>query len=427
MKTFSIISLGCHKNLIDSEYICEQLIQAGYKHLSDESQADTIVVNTCAFLNSAVEESIQTMLECIEEGKEVICAGCLVSRYREELLAELPEIRLFAGPGTYANISVALEKDQAYLAPVFDTVVSRSFCSTGSVAYLKISEGCSNRCNYCLIPTLRGELISKPMNIVLTECRGLVERGAREIILVGQDLGSYGRDAGISYGLETLIEQISTIEDIAWIRVMYVHPFSLNPELIEMISSNPKVCPYIDLPIQHVSEKVLRAMGRRGGASAIRKAFDLLGHHEDIWVRSTVMVGHPGEDQESFEELRSFISEGHIEHLGVFGFSSEPGTPSYAMQKKVDNQTIEFRRNCIMSIQQEISRKKLESLIGKTIQVLVEDYHPDTELLLKARASFQAPDVDGMVIINQGNAIFGNFYPVEIRETLEYDLIGRII
>ncbi|MBN1635470.1 MAG: 30S ribosomal protein S12 methylthiotransferase RimO [Deltaproteobacteria bacterium] len=427
MKTFSIVSLGCHKNLVDSEYICERLIQAGYRQVSDESQAATIVVNTCAFLRCAVEESIQTMLECIEEGKEVICAGCLVSRYRDELLAELPEIRLFAGPGTYANIPVALEKNQSYLAPVFDAVVSRSFCSTGSVAYLKISEGCSNRCNYCLIPALRGELISKPMNAILDESRGLVERGAREIILVGQDLGSYGRDIGLSYGLETIIEQISTIEGITWIRVMYVHPASLSPELIELISSNPKVCPYIDLPIQHVSEKVLRAMGRRGGAAAIRKAFELLDPHEDIWVRSTVMVGHPGEDQEDFEELKAFISEGHIEHLGVFGFSPEPGTPSYAMRKQVDNQTIELRRNSIMSIQQAISCKKLGSLIGKTIQVLVEDYHPETELLLKARASFQAPDVDGMVIINQGNATFGNFYPVEIRETLEYDLIGRII
>jgi ribosomal protein S12 methylthiotransferase len=428
MKRFSFVSLGCPKNLVDSEYICERFQLSGYTLTQNPDHADFVVVNTCAFLESAVEESINALLEYVQEGKEVICTGCLVSRYREELLKELPEIRMFAAPGTYGEIVAAYQKSEKYLGPAFGSVVSRSFFTGRSSAYLKVSEGCSNRCNYCLIPMIRGEHVSKPLAEVVTECTRLADSGAKEIILVAQDLGSYGKDLAAEEGIVELIERISLIDAVEWVRLMYVHPASLSKPLVEALKTNPKVCPYIDLPIQHVSETVLQAMGRRGGAWAVRKAFDLLrSASSDIWIRSTVMVGHPGEDKQSFKELERFIIDGNVDHLGVFAYSAEPGTLSSLMMDIPGRRITLQRQNRLMAIQQGISKKRLHKLVGKRVKVLIEGYHPDTELLLKGRASFQAPEVDGAVIINEGGADAGTFCEVEITDSHEYDLIGNII
>jgi ribosomal protein S12 methylthiotransferase len=428
MKHFSLVSLGCPKNLVDSEYICECLQKEGFTFTEDSSLADVVVVNTCSFLASAVEESINTMLEFIQDGKEVICAGCLVSRYREELLKELPEVKLFAAPGSYGGIATAYRSGEKFLAPVFGSVTGRTLFSGRSSAYLKVSEGCSNRCNYCLIPAIRGDLVSKPYTDVITECTNLADSGAKEIILVAQDLGSYGKDRPGEVGLAELIEGISRIKAVEWIRLMYVHPASLNEALVNIIRTNPKVCPYIDLPIQHVSEKVLQAMGRKSGAEAVRHAFDLLrSDTHEIWVRSTVMVGHPGEDDQSFLELEHFIEQGHIDHLGVFTYSAEPGTKSSLMPDAPRRQVSLKRKHRIMAIQQEISKNRLHKLVGKRVKVLIEGYHPESDLLLVGRASFQAPDVDGSVVINEGGADSGKICEVEIIDSMEYDLIGKII
>ncbi|MGI6398587.1 MAG: 30S ribosomal protein S12 methylthiotransferase RimO [Desulfomonilia bacterium] len=427
MNRIALVSLGCPKNLVDSEYICQRLLAAGYPLESDPGKADTIVVNTCAFLTESVEESIQTLLGYLQEGKEVVCTGCLVSRYGRELLDELPEVRLFAGPGTYDRLVDALQSDARYVAPEFTGVVKRSYTTTGASAYVKVSEGCSNNCSYCLIPSLRGGLVSKPPRDIIDECRDLAASGVKEIILVAQDLGGYGRDHEGYPHLSSLLKDISRIEDIQWIRLMYMHPASLDEPLVTAMRDNPKVVPYLDLPIQHVSETVLKAMGRRGGADAVRKALRLLDDiYPDIWIRSTVMVGHPGEDEQAFSELEEFILTGRIDHLGVFAYSPEEGTRSASLLGEIPQEVKNARRDRIMEIQQSISRRRLASLVGEKVQVLVEGYHPETDLLLAGRAPFQAPEVDGMVIITEGTPSFGTFSEVEITDTMEYDLLGRI-
>ncbi len=428
MNRIALVSLGCPKNLVDSEYICENLIAAGCTVVSDPAAADAVVVNTCSFLTSAVEESIDTMLRYIEEGKEVICAGCMVSRYGKDLLAELPEVKLFAGPGTYAGLAEALGSGTRYLPPRFDGVVRRSTTTTGPYAYVKVSEGCSNHCRYCLIPSIRGELVSKPFGDIIDECRDLSARGVKEIILVAQDLGSYGCDMDRTSRLPALIEGLSLLEGIAWIRLMYMHPATTGDKVVRAMMESPKVVPYIDLPIQHISEKVLRAMGRKGGADAVWKAIELLRSGEQsIWIRSTVMVGHPGEDDAAFAELEDFISKGYIDHLGAFTYSAEQGTKSASLGDTLPREEKDRRMGRIMALQQGISRKRLKSLRGKTIPVLVEGRHPETDLLLVGRSEFQAPEVDGHVIINEGDAEFGSFSRVEITGTMEYDLLGRIV
>jgi ribosomal protein S12 methylthiotransferase len=428
MKRIALVSLGCPKNLVDSEFILEQLERAGYTIVPDHAHADTVVVNTCAFLTEAVEESIETMLEFASNGKEVVCTGCLVSRYGEELLRELPEVTLFAAPGTYDGLASALRSGTRYLPACFSGVVRRSCRTTGPYAYVKVSEGCSNHCSYCLIPRIRGELVSKPCREIIDECRNLALQGVREIILVAQDLGSYGLDRANGIRLEHLVEKISLIDEVSWIRLMYMHPATTTGSVVKAMADNPKVVPYIDLPIQHVSSRVLTAMGRKGGSDAVRKAFDLLRSQAgDIWIRSTLMVGHPGEDERAFEELEDFVRNGYIDHLGVFAYSPEEGTLSSSLDDPLPGKVKEARRQRIMEIQQDISRKRLRSLLGKRIPVLVEGPHPETDLLLVGRSGFQAPEVDGTVIINDGFAPFGSFSEVEITGTMEYDLVGRIV
>jgi len=428
MKRIAIVSLGCHKNLVDSEFICEKLMEAGYTIEFDPDESECVIVNTCSFLTSAVEESIQTILELIDDGKEVICTGCLVSRYGEDLLKELPEVALFAGPGTYENLPLALAQNKRYLPPVYSGVVKRSFITTGASAYVKISEGCSNHCSYCLIPKLRGKLISKPACDIIDECEQLAAHGVKEIILIAQDVGSYGKDLGREDALTGLVEKISMISSIQWIRIMYMHPDSLSESLAACISDNPKVCPYIDLPVQHIADNVLKKMGRKGGADAVFRALDLLrSKASDISVRSTIMVGHPGEDEHAFAELENFVAKGYFDHLGVFAYSPEEGSASVMMRDHPDEEVRSQRQERIMAIQQDISKARLQSLLGRKIKVFIEGFHPETELLLKGRATFQAPDVDGHIIINEGTADFGSFYDVEIIDTMEYDLVGRIV
>ncbi|MDT8272568.1 MAG: 30S ribosomal protein S12 methylthiotransferase RimO [Desulfomonilia bacterium] len=425
---YSVISLGCHKNLVDSEYLCEQIITGGGILEQDPDNADIVVVNTCSFLTSAVEESIDSLLEFISRGKQVICAGCMISRYGRDLLDELPEVALFIGPGRYAELIDAITSGQLYLSPKFDSVVSRSFCTTGASAFVKVSEGCSNHCNYCLIPSIRGELTSKPIEAVSEECRVLADGGVREIILVAQDLGSYGADTADPESLPRLLEKVALIEGISWIRLMYVHPASLTEDLVKAMRDIDKICPYIDLPIQHCSETVLKAMGRRGGSHAVRRAIDLLNSTlEDIWIRTTVMVGHPGEDETAFAELETVISQGHFAHLGVFCFSPEQGTRSYSMKNRPNKTRAQSRRNRIMALQQDISKKRLHKLIGEEVQVLVEGIHPETDFLFIGRTGFQAPDVDGVTIITEGTVERGRLHQVNITDANDYDLIGTVL
>ena len=424
-KGFSIISLGCPKNLVDSEYICERLSGAGFSMMNDPGEAEVVIVNTCAFLESSVKESIDTMLEWVDRGKEVVCTGCIVSLYGKELRNELPEIKVFAGPGTYDKLSRMIQKGNAYSMPVFGSVFGRTFTSTKGYAYVKISEGCSNHCNYCLIPMLRGELTSRPDAAIVEECGNLINKGARELILIGQDLGGYGKDLGLKDGLPALVEKISALDRDVWIRLMYIHPASLTKRLVSTMMENPNVCRYIDIPIQHISDKVLNKMGRKGGRKAVEGSLSMLSQ-AGIWIRTTLMVGHPGEDERAFSDLVELVNSGIFGSMGAFIYSPEPGTQSASMLQ-VDAAEKARRFKKIMSLQKQVSRKRLKGLAGKTEKVLIEGFHPETELLLKGRTGFQAPEIDGMTIISDGSAPFGDFAEVKFIRSTDYDLIGRIV
>lgn len=419
-----IVSLGCPKNLVDSEYICEQFGPA-YAFVNDPAEAEIVVVNTCAFLTSAVEEAIETLLEFVEAGKKVICTGCLVSRYGRELLDEIPELVLVAGPGSYGRILEAYEQQTTYLAPRFDNVVSRSLVSTGASAYVKISEGCSNHCSFCLIPSLRGELLSKPEAEIIAECRRLLDSGVKELILIGQDLGSYGRDRGAK-ALPQLLEQLAGLAGLEWLRVMYIHPETLTAEMLALIGGHERICSYLDMPVQHVNDAVLQLMGRAGGTAAVREKVALV-KQRGIWLRSTVMVGHPGEDAAAFEELLGFVAEGHFDHLGAFTFSAEEGTRSAALGDGIAPEVKQERYERIMAAQQAVSKQRLKALKGRRFKTLIEGYHPETELLLRGRTEFQAPEIDGFMVINEGGADAGTFATVEVAGSLDYDLVGRIV
>jgi ribosomal protein S12 methylthiotransferase len=425
-KGFSIISLGCPKNLVDSEYICERLLGAGFTMMNDAREAEIVIVNTCAFLGSSVRESIETMLEWIDQGKEVVCTGCIVSRYGKELRNELPEIKVFAGPGTYDKLPRMIQKGDACCSmTVFGSVAGRTFTSTRGHAYVKISEGCSNHCNYCLIPTLRGELVSRPDKLIIEECGTLINKGARELILIGQDLGGYGKDNGIKDGLPGLVEKISALDRDVWVRLMYVHPASLTKRLVRVVMENPNVCRYMDIPIQHISDKVLKFMGRKGGRKAVESSLSML-KEAGIWIRTTLMVGHPGEDEKAFLELAALVDSGLFGSMGAFNYSPEPGTIS-ASRPQIGAVEKAGRLRKIMGLQKKVSRKRLKGLVGNTGKVLIEGYHPETGLLLKGRTEFQAPDIDGITIINEGSAPFGAFAGVEFIRSTDYDLIGRIV
>lgn len=424
-KSFSIISLGCPKNLVDSEYICERLSGAGFSIVNDAGESDVVIVNTCAFLESSVKESIDTMLEWIDRGKEVVCTGCIVSRYGKELESEFPEIKVFAGPGTYDKLPGMIMKGKACAMPLFGSVTGRTFTSTRGYAYVKVSEGCSNYCSYCLIPSLRGELASKPETLIIEECKNLIKKGARELILIGQDLGSYGKDTGARDALPGLVKKISALNRDVWIRLMYIHPASLTQRLVETMMENPNVCRYADIPIQHISDNVLEKMGRKGGRKAVERSLAML-DDAGIWIRTTLMVGHPGEDDKAFSELIGLVDSGIFGSMGAFAYSPEPGTPSAAMPQI--NEAVKKRRlKRIMSLQKKVSKKRLKMLTGRREKVLVEGFHPETGLLLTGRTDFQAPDVDGMTMINEGSAAFGDFAEVELLRSTDYDLIGRII
>lgn len=424
-KSFSIISLGCPKNLVDSEYICEKLSGAGFTMVNETGESDVVIVNTCAFLQSSVRESIDTMLEWLDRGKEVVCTGCIVSRYGKDLKKEFPEIKVFAGPGTYDKLPRMIMEGDACAKPLFGSVTARTFTSTRGYAYVKISEGCSNHCSYCLIPSLRGELVSKPEALVIEECGNLIKKGARELILIGQDLGGYGKERGVKDALPGLVKKLSALDRDVWIRLMYIHPASLTRRLVETMMENPNVCRYVDIPVQHISDSVLEKMGRKGGKNAVERSLAML-DDAGIWIRSTLMVGHPGEDEKAFSELAGLVDSGIFGSMGAFVYSPEAGTESAAMTQ-IEETVKKGRLKKIMSMQKKVSRKRLKTLIGRTEKVLVEGFHPETGLLLKGRTQFQAPDVDGMTMINEGSAPFGDFAKVELIRSTDYDLIGRIV
>lgn len=438
----SLISLGCPKNLVDSEVMLGQLPLDRYEIVTEESQADIIIVNTCSFINDAKEESVDTILEVAdykENGhcKMLVVAGCLPQRYKEKLSKQLPEVDLFLGTSEGARIVELIEEHLLTGSPtieigqpdyLYDHSVARVNSSPTYTSYVKIAEGCSNRCSYCIIPQLRGDLRSRSIDSVVEETRNLVSNGVTEIVLIAQDITAYGHDRQDGATLEKLLKELVKVDGVVWIRLLYAYPDGITDELIELIATEEKICNYLDLPLQHIDGQILKQMNRRLDEEGVRKLIARMREKiPDLTMRTSFIVGFPGETREQFDKLLHFVEEGHFERVGVFRYSREEGTASAKFDGQVPGQTKKSRLNRLMKAQARVSFNKNRALLGQTETVLVEGYSEETDLLLKGRGERQAPDIDGQFLITAGNADVGEYVQLTITDSSEYDLIGEIV
>lgn len=443
MKSVYVVSLGCPKNLVDTEMMLGLLDRAGYTSCAEAEDADLLLVNTCGFVQSAVEEGVEVILSLAEirekyPEKKLAVVGCMVQRYGKDLAVELPEVDLFIGTEGTQDIVGKLqalkqpEPQRVHLAPpafLLDSTVPRRLSTPSHRAYLKITEGCSNRCSYCLIPSLRGPLRSRPLADLVAEVEMLGSNKVRELTLVAQDLTAYGHDLGPgSPKLVELLRALLGAGSIPWLRLLYLHPVRVTQELLDFIAASPRIVPYLDIPLQHVSEKILRAMNRPYGARQIR---DLLSRIRatlpDAAIRTTFMVGFPGESEEDFAQLAAFMQEEQLDHVGIFGYSNEEGCAAHALPGQCDEEEKFRRRDHLMALQKEISLEKNQAVLGRVEHVLVEGRSKETDLLLEGRTRFQAPDVDGCVYITSGICNPGDIVEVRITEAHAYDLVGELV
>lgn len=440
MMKILFVSLGCDKNLVDSEVMLGLLTEKGYTFTDDEAEADIIVVNTCCFIGDAKEESVNTLLAMAEYKKEgslkaLIVTGCLAERYREEIMEEIPEVDAVLGTASYDHIAETIEDvlggAQKLLCEDVDRLVlteaKRILTTGGHYAHLKIAEGCDKHCTYCIIPKLRGSYRSVPMERLLQEAEELAGQGVRELILVAQETTMYGTDLYGEKRLHVLLRQLCRIKGIRWIRVQYCYPEEIYDELIRTIKEEPKICHYLDLPIQHASDRVLKRMGRRTNQQDLRRIVSGLREQiPDICLRTTLITGFPGETEEDIEELLQFVDELEFDRLGVFPYSLEEGTPAALMEEQVPEEIKEDRRSRIMELQQEISYEKAEAMIGKELWCMVEGKVVD-EAAYVARTYKDAPGVDGYLFIQTpAELMSGDFVRVRVTGAEEYDLIGEI-
>lgn len=438
----NMVSLGCPKNLVDAEVMLGVLAGHGFEITMDEKEADLIIVNTCAFIKEAREESVDAILDLADRKhdgkcKTLVVAGCLPQRYQEELSRELPEVDIFVGTGDYPRIAeIVAEKQEKdcqikYVGDpnyIFDENLPRLNSSPGWYAYMKIGEGCSNCCTYCIIPSLRGPYRSRPMDALVTEAEKLVRGGVREIILVSQDTTRYGSDLDEGSTLQELIRRIAAIEGLKWIRLMYTYPDGITDELIELLKTEPKLCRYLDMPIQHISDNILKMMNRRSNEEQIRNLVEKLRREvPDIALRTSIIVGFPGETVDDFLNLVQFVEKTRFDRLGVFCYSKEDGTPAAEMPDQVSERVKRERYRKLMKTQARLSFRRNRAMQGKVEQVIVEGYSEETELLLKGRTSRQAPDIDGQVYITSGTANVGDIVLCRITDSSDYDLIAEMV
>jgi len=438
----SLVSLGCPKNLVDSEVMLGHLPLDRYEIILDESQADIIIVNTCAFINDAKEESVDTILEVSdykEEGncKLLVVAGCLPQRYQNVLKEQLPEVDLFLGtaegPQIVELIEQQLQSDISVekVGPpdyLYDHETPRVNSSPTYTSYVKIAEGCSNHCSYCIIPQLRGKLRSRSIASVVAEAHHLADQGVTEIVLIAQDITDFGADRDDGATLEQLLKELVAIEKIVWIRLLYAYPDGITSELIELIATEEKICNYLDLPLQHIDDHILTQMNRHLDEQQTRELVQRLRDRiPDLTLRTSFIVGFPGETREQFDKLLKFVQEGHFERVGVFRYSREEGTSAAKFPEQIPARTKTSRLNKLMKAQARVSFAKNRSLVGCVEQVLVEGYSDETDLLLKGRSARQAPDIDGQYLITSGVADVGEYVQLKITDSSEYDLIGEIV
>jgi ribosomal protein S12 methylthiotransferase len=445
-----VISLGCSKNLVDTEVMLGHLDRDGCSYVTDPAEAEVLVVNTCGFIESAREESIRTVLEAArykETGKlrKLVVAGCMVQRYAEELRRNLPEVDVFLGLDQLDGIVAAARSAQAPrelpvlpatsvpsrpvpASYLYDDRTPRRLATAPWTAFVKIAEGCDHTCSFCAIPSFRGVFRSRRPESVVAEAHALAATGVREINLIAQDSSHYGRDLGAREGLAALLEELDRVQDLRWIRVHYLYPNTVTDHLVATMARLPRVVKYVDMPLQHAHASTLDRMRRGGSADRHR---DLLGRFlsamPEAALRTTLIVGFPGETDEEFDALLGFVAEGWFDHLGVFTYSHEEGTTAHDAVDDVPARVKEQRRDRLMRAQQEVVLRKNARLVGRVVEVLVEGAHPETEHLLVGRMAGQAPDVDGQVLLNEGEASPGTFVPVEIVETAGYDVVGRVV
>ena len=435
------ISLGCDKNLVDSEVMLGLLDKKGYQIVDSEEDADIIVVNTCCFIRDAKEESIQTILEMAEYKKEgklkaLIVTGCLAQRYQQEIIDEIPEVDAVLGTTSYDHIVEAVEEALAGNGHVVledvdalpDVKEKRLVTTGGHYAYMKIAEGCDKHCTYCIIPKLRGNYRSVPMEKLLAEAKDLADQGVKELILVAQETTVYGKDLYGEKSLHKLLRELCKISGIQWIRILYCYPEEIYDELIQTIKEENKVCHYLDLPIQHASDAVLKRMGRRTSKAQLVEIIEKLRKEiPDISLRTTLITGFPGETQEQHEELKDFVDEMEFDRLGVFTYSPEEDTPAATMTEQIPEEVKEDRQAELMELQQEIAFDLAEDMVGREVLVMIEGKVADENAYV-GRTYKDAPNVDGLIFINTDEELMsGDFARVRVTGALEYDLIGELI
>ena len=435
------ISLGCDKNLVDSEVMLGLLDKKGYQIVDSEEDADIIVVNTCCFIHDAKEESIQTILEMAEYKKEgklkaLIVTGCLAQRYQQEIIDEIPEVDAVLGTTSYDHIVEAVEEALAGNGHVVledvdalpDVKEKRLVTTGGHYAYMKIAEGCDKHCTYCIIPKLRGNYRSVPMEKLLAEAKDLADQGVKELILVAQETTVYGKDLYGEKSLHKLLRELCKISGIQWIRILYCYPEEIYDELIQTIKEENKVCHYLDLPIQHASDAVLKRMGRRTSKAQLVEIIEKLRKEiPDISLRTTLITGFPGETQEQHEELKDFVDEMEFDRLGVFTYSPEEDTPAATMTEQIPEEVKEDRQAELMELQQEIAFDLAEDMVGREVLVMIEGKVADENAYV-GRTYKDAPNVDGLIFINTDEELMsGDFARGRVTGALEYDLIGELI
>ncbi len=467
------VSLGCPKNLVDSEVMMGLLSAGGAQITSRAEDADIIVVNTCSFIDSAKQESVDTILEMAQHkaagrAQKLIVAGCLVERYRNEIQKNIPEVDAVVGTGELQQILAAagIERGTAASSPfvilngrsegeareaagrfskeawdgaiadlpnyLYDENTPRLLATPKYSAYIKIAEGCDHPCSFCIIPQLRGKFRSRRFESVIAEAQRLAQQGVREITLIGQDTTCYGEDLGLKDGLALLLERLAQIDELRWVRFLYAYPNKITGRLLETIAAHDKICSYIDVPLQHASPAVLKRMKRGAGADIFLRSIEKMRREiPGLTLRTSFIVGFPGETEDDFEQLCGFVREAQFDWLGVFGYSDEEGAKAFDLEDKVPTREVERRRKKLMSIQKQISRKKKRALVGQQFDLLLEGPSAETEMLWEGRTAMHAPEIDGTVYVNDfgehEDAREGEFYRCEITEAHDYDLVARIV
>ena len=467
------VSLGCPKNLVDSEVMIGMLARAGAELTQRAEDADVIVVNTCSFIDSAQQESVDTILEmaghkAAGKAKKLVVAGCLVERFRDQIRKDIPEVDAVIGTGELVNIlsAAGIGSQQPRMNPLvvlnsrpegtaraaqgrfsrefwdgaiadlpnylYDEDTPRILATPKHRAYIKIAEGCDHPCTFCIIPQLRGQFRSRRFESVIAEAERLALSGVREVTLIGQDTTCYGEDFALNEGLALLLEKLAQIPDLRWIRFLYAYPNKVTGKLLETIAGREKICSYLDVPLQHASASVLKRMKRGGGAEVFLKSIEKMRRViPDLTLRTSFIVGFPGETEKEFEELCDFVREAQFDWMGAFSYSDQEGARAYDLERKLPPREIESSRKHLMSIQRQISKKKKKALIGREFDLLLERESEESELLLEGRTSMHAPEIDGRVFVNEYpedlNPQPGEFYRCEISEAHDYDLVAKII